>query len=343
MEERQLELLKTSIFKIDLKENLISETPFPEIETDFYKYIRGSINEISLATGGRKFKLRSKNTEVVNTINSILINSELNFDNIIPSRLLREEIKVQGRIARLGKEIGEGLVILSLIEDRAVKKVVICKVEDIQYIDKIKLNLNTGYPLKRRIFRSVQFIIDASNSINNIVVHDLNSKGATYWWNDFLELDQLWDDIYNTKTAFNIIDTKVLSKLKKESPADHTYLRNSTIRYFRKNQEFNIDKFIEECFEGYEPVAPEKVNIESIKLAVRKLPEKFSFDERFDLRPSEITAKIKYSINLTENIDLVIKDEINIESTITSELHYQRKYIRIRSDAGYDAFKKADK
>ncbi|MEZ2338825.1 hypothetical protein AB6735_24455 [Mucilaginibacter sp. RCC_168] len=236
--------------------------------------------------------------------------------------------------------INEGLLIISLIEDRGIKKAVICKVEDLQYIDKINFNLNSGYPLKRKIFRSVQFIINDSNAIVDITVHDLNSKGATYWWDDFLELDQFWDDIYNTKTAFNIIDTKILSNIKKESPADHTYLRNSTIRYFRTNQEFTIEKFIETCLEGYERVLAGKVDVASLKQAVRKLPEKFSFDERFDLKPSEITAKIKYAINLTENIDLVIKDEINIESTITAELHHQRKYIRIRSDAGYDAFKK---
>jgi hypothetical protein len=102
MQERQLELIKTSIFKIDLKENTVSETTLPNVDTDFYKYIRGSINEVSLANGGRKFKLRSNNTEVVNTINSILQNPETDFDGIIPSRLLREEVSIQEKIARLG-------------------------------------------------------------------------------------------------------------------------------------------------------------------------------------------------------------------------------------------------
>ncbi|MEO6523518.1 MAG: hypothetical protein ABIN91_17680 [Mucilaginibacter sp.] len=340
MQERQLELIKTSIFKIDLKESNVAETVIPDVESDFFKYIRGSINEVSLANGGRKFKLRSTSTQVVNTINSVIQDSGLNFDNTIPSRLLREELKVQAKISRLGIEISEGILITSFIVDRGVKKIVICKVEDLQYIDKIDLRLNSGYPLKRKIFRSVQFILNDSKAIVDITVHDLSSKGATYWWDEFLEIDQLWDDIYNTKTAFNIIDTKVLSKIKKESPADHTYLRNSAIRYFRTNQEFTIEKFIETCLEGYQPVAAGKVDVESLKEAVRKLPEKFSFDERFNLKPSEITAKIKYAINLTENIDLVIKDEINIESTITAVLHHQRKYIRIRSDAGYDAFNK---
>ncbi|GGB22860.1 nucleoid-associated protein [Mucilaginibacter rubeus] len=341
MEERQLILLNTSIFKIDLKGNTVSETALTAEDTDFYKYIRSSINEVSLAPGGRKFKLRSTNTEVVSTMLPIAINPVgTSFGQTIPNRLLREEIAVQDRVARMGIEVHEGLLIISVIEDRGVKKIVLCKVEDIQYIDKVDLKLNSGYPIRRKIFRSAQFHLSQVDLVENIVVHDLNSKGATYWWDDFLEIDQFWDDIYNTKTAFNIIDSKVLSKLKKESPADHTYLRNATIRFFRTNQEFTIEKLIEACFDNYEAVNATKVDIDKIKESIRKLPEKHSFDERFNLKPSEITAKIKYSINLTENIDLVIKDEINIESTITPELHNNRKYIKIRSDAGYDAFKK---
>lgn len=338
MEERQLELINTAIYKIDLSNNEVAQTGMTEVGSDFYKYIRGSVNEVSLATGGRKFKLRSNSTEVVGTLLGILSNSNANFDDTIPKRLLREEISVQGKIARMGREVSEGLLIISIIIDKEVKKAIVCKVEDLQFIDKVNLKLNSGYPIKRKIFRSAQFIIDDGDSIADVIVHDLNSKGATYWWDDFLELDQLWDDSYNTKTAFHIIDTKVLSKIKKLSVPDHTFLRNATIRYFRTNQEFTIEKFIENTFDGYEPAEAGKLDIDEIKKSIRALPEKFSFDERFDLKPSEITAKIKYSIHLNEDIDLVIKDEINIESTITPELIHQKKFIRIRSDAGYDAF-----
>lgn len=340
MEERKLKLIKTSIFKIDLTENKVAEIEMPELNTDFYNYVRGCVNEVSLASGGRKFKLRSNNTEIVSTIIAALKDEEESFDETIPSRLLREELKVQEKISRMNKELNEGLLIISIIEDNEIMKVILCKVEDLEYIDKVNFKLNSGYPLKRRIFRSAQFVYDDNNTIIDTVVHDLNSKGATYWWDDFLELDQYWDDIYNTKTAFNIIDTKVLSKIRKDSAADHTYLRNSAIRYFRTNQEFNIDKFIENCFENYEPVNSDKVNIDLLKKLIKGLPEKYHFDERFDLKPSEITAKIKYSIKLNDEIDLVIKDEINIEQTVIPEIHHKLKYIKIRTDSGYDAFKK---
>ncbi|MEJ2901643.1 hypothetical protein WAE58_04380 [Pedobacter panaciterrae] len=343
MEERQLELIKTSIFKIDLAGNQISETRLVVDDADFYNYIRGSINEVSLSTGGRKFKVRSASTQVISILLKNISDTKLPFDGTIADRLLREEIDVQTKIARMGKEISEGLLIISNIEDKGVKKAVVCKVEDNQYLNKVNLKLDSGYPLKRKIFRSAQFIFDGADEIIDVIVHDLNSKGATYWWDDFLELDQLWDDNYNTKTAFHIIDTKILSKIKKESVSDHTYLRNATIRYFRTTQEFTIEKFIEAVFTGYEPVLPDKLDIAAITESIKTLPEKFSFDERFDLKPSEITAKIKYAIHLTEEIDLVIKDEINIEKTIIPELVHNRKYIRIRSDEGYDAFNKKTK
>lgn len=214
MEERKLELVVTSIHKIDLSENEVSETELSNDDTDFYKYIRGSINEVSLASGGRKYRLRSDNTEVVSVLLSNLSGGK-KFDSTIPKRLLREEISVQAKIARMNREINEGLLIVSIIIDKDVKKAVICKVEDLQFINKTNLKLDSGYPLKRKIFRSAQFILDEKSEITDIIVHDLNSKGATYWWDDFLELDELWDDNYNTKTAFHNIDTKVLSKIKK--------------------------------------------------------------------------------------------------------------------------------
>ncbi|MGJ1436084.1 hypothetical protein [Sphingobacterium siyangense] len=342
MEERKLELVVTSIHKIDLSENEVSETELSNDDTDFYKYIRGSINEVSLASGGRKYRLRSDNTEVVNVLLSNLSGGE-KFDSTIPKRLLREEINVQAKIARMNREINEGLLIVSIIVDNDVKKAVVCKVEDLQFINKVNLKLDSGYPIKRKIFRSAQFILDKENEITDIIVHDLNSKGATYWWDDFLELDELWDDNYNTKTAFHNIDTKVLSKIKKESVSDHTYLRNATIRYFRTSKEFSIEKFIDDCFEGYNPVEPDKVDIEEIKKSIRSLPQKFDFDERFDLKPAEITAKIKSTIHLTDEIDLVIKDEIDIENTISSEMIANKKYLRIRSDEGYEAFNRIKK
>jgi hypothetical protein len=43
MEERQLELIKTSIFKIDLAVHQVSETPLLKDDEDFYNYIRGSV------------------------------------------------------------------------------------------------------------------------------------------------------------------------------------------------------------------------------------------------------------------------------------------------------------
>lgn len=337
MEERKLELLTTSIHKIDLSENAVSETILSEEDLDFYKYIRGAINEVSLSPGGRKYKIRSDSTEIVSILLGNITGSGP-FDAKISNRLLREEISVQAKIARMNKEISEGLLIVSIIIDKDVKKAIVCKVEDLQFINKINLKLDSGYPLKRKIFRSAQFILDGVDKIIDVVVHDLNSKGATYWWDDFLELDELWDDKYNTKTAFHNIDTNVLSKIKKVSISDHTYLRNATIRYFRTSQEFSIEKFIDACFEGYQPVDPDKVDIEEIKKSIRALPEKFSFDERFELKPSEITAKIKSTIHLTDEIDLVIKDEIDIESTISSEIIANKKYLRIRSDEGFEAF-----
>ncbi len=339
MQPRDLELTNISTFRVNLDDETTIKLDDPSPETDFFRYIRSAVNEVSLSTAGRKFKIRSDDTEVISIVRRIIKGEDIGITLSIANRLMREEVKIQKKIAKLGTELHGGLLVQSHIIDKGVRKFVICKAEHLEFIEGKLYNLSSGFPMKRKIFRSVQIIFNDQLEISDIIINDLNGKGAVYWWDDFLEVDKQWDDEYNTRTAFEIIDTKVLNKIKKEHPADHMHLRNATIRYFRTSGEFKLDSYLNDCIGDYIPVDP-NLDITNIKSKIRELPEKFSFDDRFDLVPSAISAKIKTTLNLNSNVDLVIKRDIDIEQVITPELINRIKYIRIRTDEGYEAFKK---
>ena len=136
---------------------------------------------------------------------------------------------------------------------------------------------------------------------------------------------------------FSIIETKILNNIRKASNADFWNLRNTTIHYFRSNEEFEIEDFIEKCLKGYVP-EKEDIDMGQLEVKARELPEKFAFDPKFSLVKKAITAKIKKTISLHESIDLVLKGEIN-PGTISSALNdRQEKGIFIKTSVGFSEF-----
>lgn len=332
---------KIKISKINLESNAIEELANPREGSNFSNYIKLLIEEVIEGSGGRKFKIRSNETEVISIIrSSILSNSFENLINGSANRLLLKEIDAQKEVERLNVDIQPGILVQAVIIEHNVRKFVICKAEDSEFIDRDDFEIARGFPTKRKIFKSFLGVFDENDDISHILVTDSHNKIARYWWDGYLELDRYWDDAYNTSTAFEAIDLKILKPLKRESLSEYYNLRNSTIRYFRSDNSFVLESYLENAIGNYRPVSS-AINVTDLKDKIRALPQKHSFDKSFDLVPQEIRAKIKTTVALTESIDLVIKEDIDIDSTIRAERGPDnQKYLMIRTDKGYDAFVK---
>ena len=63
-------------------------------------------------------------------------------------------------------------------------------------------------------------IVDGVYSISKMVTFDVNSSQAKYWYNDFLDLEAKLDDEANTKKAFDEINARILTPIKKDSKDD---------------------------------------------------------------------------------------------------------------------------
>lgn len=337
--ERDLQINGIASYELNLESNMHSIINSKDDDSDYMRFIRGIVHEIS-TQGGRQFILNSEHTEVISVLLDI-INQSLEFKEVdaIADRLLRVEVDAQQQILRLGKQLHEGLLIISHIVDKGVEKFIICKAETLTFIERTTFKQRDGFPLKKKIFKSVQIIFDDNKSIVDIFINDINDTIPKYWWETFLELSKKYDDEENTKKAFAMIEAKMLNNVRKESNADYWNLRNTTIHYFRSNYEFDIEDYIKKCLSGYEPEI-EGLDINKQIEKVRELPFKFKFDSKFSLVKKVITAKIKSTISLHENIDLVLKGEINpqtIQSVINDK---QEKGIFIKTSKGYDEFGK---
>lgn len=327
-----------TIHKLVASENKVELLDNPPAKTDFDMYITSVIKEIADGEKGKKFKIRDETTQVIGITKNSILNSKYVGQQAIADRLLQKEIDVQHTVQKLHITIQTGLLIQACIEHGKKRKYIICKAENSKYISGRNYKGDDGYPEKKKVIKSFIVTFGDNDEIEEMLITDSNHALATYWWDDFLELDKYHDDVYNTTTAFTAVNN-FLSKYKTKYQVDHVHLRNATIKAFRTKGEFNFDSFVETVFRNYVPV-DSTLDMNDLAEKVTALPKRVDFDTTFDSVTNEITARLKSVIALNDNIDLHIKQDIDIDRTIKAVLIDNVKYIRIRTDKGYDTFAK---
>jgi hypothetical protein len=338
-----MDILYKSLHQINHYTDSIDEINVAGTSADLLMYVENLLKDIVEKQNKRKFKFESSTTEVRSTIDRYLQNDYANASLINANRLLRIEKQAQENISQLQVEIQKGSLFQAYIQNKESKIIIISKADHSNYLDEMDFALHAGLPWKKRVYKAVIIELDSNDAINNIYVYDTNTSNmSVYWWRDFLELSEVYTDGHNTQQALDLLDRKIFNQMKKDYPADHTYLRNSSINYFRTKSNFAIDDYISDIFENYTPTHsqfPREKYIEKIN----KLPETWGFDHRFTIAKEEINKRkvTENKIVLTENIELVLIDSIeDLKSTIKSGKDIDgRKHIKIYSESGYEAFK----
>ncbi|MCB0666082.1 MAG: hypothetical protein KDC80_09685 [Saprospiraceae bacterium] len=336
-----MNLVSTSLHQIDHALNEIGEITIQDQSQDLMNYTTRLIHEITTSTNRRQFQFRSDTTEVRTALNKFLTDDFQAGAEINAKRLLEVEIEAQQRIAHLDVTIQKGSLFQALLHNNESKTIILSKADHNKFLDDEDFTLKNGLPWEKRIFKAFLVKFNANDIPLEIFVYDTTSRMARYWWDDYLELKETYTDSHNTKTSLDILDRKVLTKIKKDYPADHTILRNSTIGYYRNKVEFALEEYIDEILRNYTPIN-EDLPINDIIAKAADLPEKWHFDSRFNIQKDEIQKRKVNRIPLNDKVDLVLKDYIeNLSNMIKSEKDAEGiKYIKIRTDAGYDRFEK---
>lgn len=335
-----MSIIFTSLHQIDHSTNEIKEIDISTESDDLNQYTNRLINEITTSTNKRQFEFKSDTTEVRIAISKFL---DENYDEAVEinsKRLLDVEKIAQSKIAHLNKVIQKGSLFQAVLKDSNETTIIISKADHNKFIDEVDFTLKNGLPWEKRIFKA--FLVKFNNAdTKNLYVYDTTNRMARYWWDSYLELEEKFTDTHNTKTSLDVLDKKVFNKIKKDYPADHTVLRNSTIGYFRNKEEFELEEYLNDTFQEYEPIDSKFPKDKTIS-TIKHLPEKWGFDSRFGIQKQEIKKRQVNKIALTEKIELVLKDHINdLSNIITSEKDMEgNKYIKIKSDSGYERFRK---
>lgn len=333
-----MEIVIQTIRIIDYENNAVYVRDTPET---FSEYVRQLITYINGNTSIREYRTRSVNTEVISCIVDIIKN-QIDVDyltdkiDFIANRLLLKEREAQTFVAHLDTNVQKGSLIQALLYDEENDKYtyLLAKVEHTDFVDDSDFSFKSGFSKDmKKLWKSCTFEIDDLDAAS-FSAKVYSNTVAKYWYDNFLELDQVVSDEVNTDKAFRAIESTLNRNVKNIAPRDHTLLRNTMITYFRSNDFIDYDTMIRNTVENYHPVELEQEKLEKVIEKLRELPEKHNFDNQFNTVSSAINARIRKVYDVCHGVQLKITDAIeDFDDTIKAYRENDgNRYIRIKTD-----------
>lgn len=335
-----MEIIEIQIFNINIEDEEVTNIDSQSYDQELNNYLLELFETIILASSGRQFKFERKTTEVRSQITKV--NNDEDFNacmKVIANRLLNVEIEAQQKMDKLKITIQKGIVVQAKILQDNQHKFIICKADHNEFLNELDYTLSRGLPVKKKAFKAFVCDLNEDDSDSGILVYDTNPNDTKYWWKELLELEMIITDEDNTQNAFGAIDKVITNNIKEKFPQDYTHLRNSVVRYFRANERFEMQHFLDNAIGDYVPIKS-GLNVTEIKAKIKELPTKkrTSFDNQFNIIRDKVKAKFLNKIKLTPEIDLNIKGDF-ADDTIVAVIKNGEKYVSIRSDEGYKYFK----
>lgn len=328
-----------------------SEVISREAPAAFESYVTDLISHISSNSSVREYKTRSNATEVIGSV--LMICSELDSAEIITSRmegiarrLLLKEVEAQEQIARTSTNVQKGSLLQALLLDDIGENYIylLAKVEHSEWVDDSDYSYKTGFSKdKKTLWKSCLIDLpDITATEFHAKIH--SNTVAKYWYDGFLEFNEMNSDESNTTRAFKAIEATLNQNFKGTPSPDHTIIRNHFIGYFKNNNHIDYPTMVNSILENYQAVDSEFMTQEKISNVRTKLleqPHKKNFDSQFSPVNSAINARIRRVYPITEGIDLKVNRDISdLSGTIQSVEENGVKYIRVRTtnDATYKKF-----
>lgn len=339
-----------TVYNIDTQGNAISKVNI--VTEDFSLFTAKLLVQDLEVTNKRSFKYARPTTELAQIIESFIVNSEEeNFNLIFESKteqlakkLLDSQIKSAKKHPGINSPKEGSLVVIYLIGDGKIE-ILISKIDQAIFLNLEDSLYKSGLPVEKATQKSCSISYQLEGEEYQLVridVSDSTPKIANFWYDDFLELEELNTNESNTRNAFNAIDNVLTTYVKSKSKKDYNELRNSLTGYFQTKSSFKFDDMIEYVIGEYTPES-EKINIGDLKSRLSNLPSKKNFDTSFDITVSEVKGRFKRSYKISDKIELrtanYIEDLKNI--IVAKEDGFGKKVLEIRDidDEVYNTFK----
>lgn len=274
-------IVSTVLHQIDVDSKKSQLIPISGHHSDLEGYLGDLLDEIQAKEQKRAYEFLRETTEFFTALKSYTESQDLQA-NVVSSnlaqRLLDKEVITDDKYGHLGASgsghVKKGSFLQFLYRNGSSISYLGVKIEHQLFLDELDFKKKIGISIANKIYKACKVDFDDNSIPCKVFVYDTNSKPSTYWWSEFLELKELRNDAHNTRTAAKEV-LKIINRIKKEHPADHTLLRNSMISSFKQQGELKYDDFIEKTIKNYEPVDKNlKDKLPEIVSNLTKLPEK---------------------------------------------------------------------
>lgn len=302
-----MDIRKLTLHKIDILKNTAEKIEIDISKETIIEYVDNLVNEILESPNKRMYRFKNGETQVKSSL-AKLVEQDVDIDKIIlhnAERLLEKELNANEQLKskKLGVKIQKGsLLHLHFVQDE-IGKILVCKVEHDEYLNELNFDKNNGLNTKKKVFKSFLMFLDT----NNIYLNDKNN--SKYWWDDFLELEQVNNDNENTEKSVHKIMAIVdqYKKSSREFQLDGTLLRNAIIGHFKSNKNFNLTELLDNVVATYTPIN-QNFPLKKISERVNKLANDNSFDNQFVIVQEKVNKRIVNKIRLGSGLYLSIED-----------------------------------
>lgn len=336
-----MEIIYTKILKEDPMTGQIAIAEFAD-ENNLALYLEGILNEIAENEGDREYLFDPDGMTTRTYVDRVVSQNNPDEASVsLASRLASVEADAQARVNQMGVVIQRGVLIVSYIKMTDTEnKLILSKADYTEFMEEDTGLIKFGLATRKRLFKSfvVNYtLIDGVPEQGRMITYDTNRSKSTYWWKDFLELKEVRNNTTNSKAAFDSIQAKILAPLEYRYKSDFLELWNRTIAYFRVEGEFDINHYRDVIIGTYTP-ADNRLSIIDLKQKITNLPAQGGFDALFTKDTGAIKKRFKKDIELTDEVSLVIKQNMpslrNVFSAVRDE--DGEKCIRIKSDKGFE-------
>jgi 37-kD nucleoid-associated bacterial protein len=330
-----IHLLGVSIFSIDQQSVVASEWRPPQSSSDLQAYVLGILRQVRSDNRHKRFLFSPSNP-------IFQAGAKKSWDNSSSLGFLEiaQQLAVAESTSSSRSRIPTGSLVLALATIDQGCVLLAAKIDRSDFLNETSFLLTSGLPSERVIYKACLVESETSAFPTKVRVFDSQSAGyAKYWWSEFLGLLEERDSQQNTTRAFATID-KIVATIAPWK-ADYYQVRNALIHYFRTQPQFTIQTLLDQVIGNYQPI-DESLPLDRIELVrdkIRHLSNTIDFDQQFVIDFSVVRAKVKRVIALTDELDLTLKSDVP-DSVIQGVTLQGNKYVQIRSDAGYDNFKR---
>lgn len=349
------ELQCFSFHSISVKSGVVGERVFDGAsKDDVENYIKHVLMEVTTPPKnqtrirGQFYNFRSMEERVASNLKAMI--ETLDSDDWAlraednAKKLLDVETDVQKSIDHLKHDVRQGCLLQVVYRNKSTLSIAVLKIDDNTFLDSDVMALKTGLPLNTRMQKVALVTFNDNGEVDDLLLSDTNTKISAYWRKDFLEAIEIREASINTRLAFDAIDKLLKRNIQKKSIQDYYFLRNQLVLDFRKDS-FDFTALVDK-FKEYSPVDAnlDKTSMDNFINKLQDLPNtpNKEFDTQFTIAENVIKAKLVNSIMIDDIFELKVKQPVeDLENKLdVGKDDNGRKYVKLYSDQGYEAFKK---